>query len=61
MTESVENPAVYYRNNVAGTLALLDAMREVGLGKIVFSSTSAVYGEPARLPVTSAPGPEFVS
>lgn len=44
--ESVQDPAKYYRNNVGGTLALLDTMRETGLDTIVFSSTAAVYGLP---------------
>ncbi|EAX48937.1 UDP-glucose 4-epimerase [Thermosinus carboxydivorans Nor1] len=50
--ESMQQPAKYYHNNVVATLALLDAMREGGVGKIVFSSTAAVYGEPAEWPIT---------
>lgn len=46
--ESVEDPAKYYRNNVAGTLALLDAMREHAVGRFVFSSSAAVFGEPRQ-------------
>jgi UDP-glucose-4-epimerase GalE len=42
--ESVADPRKYYTNNVAGTLSLLDAMREAGCGRLVFSSTGAVYG-----------------
>jgi UDP-glucose 4-epimerase len=42
--ESVSDPQKYYRNNLAGTLALLDAMRAAGCTRIVFSSTGAVYG-----------------
>lgn len=42
--ESVADPQKYYINNVAGTLSLLQAMREAGCGRIVFSSTGAVYG-----------------
>jgi UDP-arabinose 4-epimerase len=49
--ESVTCPEVYYRNNVGGTLSLLDAMREAGVGRIVFSSTCAVYGVPETLPI----------
>lgn len=49
--ESVADPAKYYRNNVAGSIELLDAMRASGVTKIVFSSTSAVYGEPQYLPM----------
>ncbi len=44
--ESVEDPAKYYQNNVAGTLNLLAAMRESGAGQLVFSSTCASYGHP---------------
>jgi UDP-glucose-4-epimerase GalE len=42
--ESVIDPQKYYRNNVVGTLALLEAMREAGCHRLVFSSTGAVYG-----------------
>jgi UDP-glucose 4-epimerase len=49
--ESVANPAQYWANNLGGTLALLDAMRLAGTGRIIFSSTAAVYGEPERTPV----------
>jgi UDP-glucose 4-epimerase len=49
--ESVLEPAKYYRNNVVAGLVLLDAMRDVGVSRIVFSSTAAVYGEPAKQPV----------
>lgn len=49
--ESVTMPARYYRVNVEGGLALLDAMREERVKRIVFSSTAAVYGEPERQPV----------
>jgi UDP-glucose-4-epimerase GalE len=50
--ESVENPAKYYNNNIVGSLALLDAMRSEGVWRIVFSSTTATYGEPERVPIT---------
>jgi UDP-arabinose 4-epimerase len=50
--ESVTDPAKYYRNNVAGTLALLSAMRDCGVARIVFSSTCATYGTPDILPIT---------
>jgi UDP-glucose 4-epimerase len=50
--ESVQQPGLYWSNNLGGTLALLEAMRAVGVGSIVFSSTAAVYGEPERIPVT---------
>jgi UDP-arabinose 4-epimerase len=49
--ESVADPALYYRNNLAGSLALFDAMRETGLDKIVFSSTCATYGTPDAVPI----------
>lgn len=44
--ESVRDPYAYYRNNVIGTLNLLEAMRHAGVGRLVFSSTAAVYGLP---------------
>jgi len=46
--ESVERPAKYYRNNVAGTLNLLEAMRAHGVDRLVFSSTCATYGLPRQ-------------
>jgi UDP-glucose 4-epimerase len=49
--ESVEHPERYWRNNVAGTLNLLDAMRAGGVGRLVFSSTCATYGEPETIPI----------
>ncbi|HEY7376364.1 MAG TPA: UDP-glucose 4-epimerase GalE [Polyangia bacterium] len=49
--ESVANPRKYYRNNVAGTLNLLDAMLDAGVRDIVFSSTCATYGDPVRVPI----------
>jgi len=50
--ESVEQPALYYRNNVGGTLELLEAMRRAGVNLLVFSSTCATYGVPERMPIT---------
>jgi UDP-arabinose 4-epimerase len=50
--ESVADPARYYRNNVAGTLSLLDAMRAARVRHLVFSSTCATYGAPREIPVT---------
>jgi UDP-arabinose 4-epimerase len=50
--ESVENPGKYYRNNVGGTLNLLEAMRDRQVRRIVFSSTCATYGEPQHIPLT---------
>ncbi|MGI8656681.1 MAG: UDP-glucose 4-epimerase GalE [Pyrinomonadaceae bacterium] len=49
--ESVEQPAKYYHNNVTAGLALLDAMREENVKRIVFSSTAATYGEPEKQPI----------
>jgi UDP-glucose 4-epimerase len=49
--ESVTNPAHYYRQNVIAGLSLLDAMREAGVSRLVFSSTAAVYGEPQKQPI----------
>ena len=49
--ESVEDPAKYYHNNVAGTLSLLNAMKAAGIGKIIFSSTCATYGMPQHIPI----------
>jgi UDP-glucose 4-epimerase len=49
--ESVQNPSKYYRNNLVNSLNLLDAMREAGVCRIVFSSTAAVYGEPEKQPI----------
>lgn len=49
--ESVIHPAKYYRNNVAGTLVLLDAMVRNGIDRIVFSSTCATYGNPQSIPI----------
>jgi UDP-glucose-4-epimerase GalE len=49
--ESVSQPAKYYRNNVTETLCLLDALIEHGVTRFIFSSSCAVYGEPAHLPL----------
>lgn len=49
--ESVDDPAIYYRNNCVGTLNLLDAMMAYGVAPILFSSTCAVYGNPRQLPI----------
>jgi UDP-arabinose 4-epimerase len=50
--ESVENPGKYYRNNVSGTLTLIEAMRDHGIDKLIFSSTCATYGIPEQVPIT---------
>lgn len=49
--ESVEQPLRYYDNNVGGTISLLQAMDETGVGTLVFSSSATVYGQPAYLPL----------
>ena len=51
VAESVEYPERYWRNNVVGTLNLLDAMRANDVRRLVFSSTCATYGEPERVPI----------
>jgi UDP-glucose-4-epimerase GalE len=49
--ESVENPRKYFRNNVEGGLVLLNACVDGGVRRIIFSSTCAVYGVPAKIPI----------
>ena len=49
--ESMQKPEIYFRNNTASTLALLEAMLATGVDKLVFSSTAAVYGEPEATPI----------
>jgi len=51
VSDSVRDPLSYYENNVSGTLSLLGAMHEAGVRHFVFSSTCAVYGEPATMPI----------
>jgi len=51
VAESVSHPERYYRNNVVGSLNLLDALRAADVQKLVFSSTCAVYGEPEVVPM----------
>jgi UDP-glucose-4-epimerase GalE len=50
--ESVQNPRKYFQNNVAGALTLLNAALDSGVRKVVFSSSCAVYGIPATVPIT---------
>jgi len=57
VAESVDQPGRYYRNNLCGTLEVLEAMREAGVKRLVFSSTAAVYGEPEGEPVTESTTP----
>jgi len=49
--ESMERPEIYFRNNTASTLSLLEAMLACGPRRLVFSSTAAVYGEPESVPI----------
>jgi UDP-glucose 4-epimerase len=49
--ESMAHPEIYFRNNTAGTLTLLEAMLATGHNRLVFSSTAACYGEPERIPI----------
>ncbi len=51
VAESMINPNIYYRNNVVGTLNLLDVMKKFNVNRIVFSSTAATYGEPIKIPI----------
>ena len=50
--ESVQKPWEYYENNIAGTLTLVDVMRNNGCKNIIFSSSATVYGDPAEIPIT---------
>jgi len=50
--ESVENPEMYYRNNVVGSFNLIKAVKECGIKKIVFSSTCSLYGNPYNVPIS---------
>ena len=52
--ESVVEPALYYDNNVIGSLNLLEAMRRTGHSRLVFSSTCATYGDPVERPITES-------
>ena len=52
--ESMSDPGLYYRVNVAGGVALLDAMKHTGVTRLVYSSSAAVYGEPRRVPIAEA-------
>jgi len=61
VAESVEKPELYYRGNVVASLNLLDAMREAGVRKLVFSSTCAVYGEPENVPIREDEPPSPVN
>jgi len=50
--ESVENPAIYYRNNVIGSINLINAIKNNNINKFVFSSTCSLYGNPKNIPIS---------
>lgn len=50
--ESVENPEIYYDNNVLGSLNLINAIKNIGVKYFVFSSTCSVYGNPEKVPIS---------
>ena len=52
--ESVEKPIEYYKNNVSGTISLIESMRKHNVKNIIFSSSATVYGDPAEIPITEA-------
>lgn len=51
---SMKDPSAYYRNNVGNTLVLLDAMARHGVGRLIFSSTAAIFGNPEYTPIDEA-------
>lgn len=59
--ESVTNPEYYYRNNIGGTLSLLNALREAGIKRMLFSSTCATYGLSPKVPMNEDSPQEPVS
>lgn len=59
--ESVAEPAKYYDNNVVGTLSLLAGMRAAGCSALVFSSTCAIYGQPAQVPIVEDTRPDPIN
>jgi UDP-glucose 4-epimerase len=61
VADSVRDPLGYYQNNVSGTLSLLASMADVGVQHFVFSSTCAVYGEPASVPIDEALEPRPIN
>lgn len=52
VSDSIRDPGKYYRNNVGGSIALLEAMRDHQVSSLIFSSTCAVYGDPQFIPIT---------
>jgi UDP-glucose 4-epimerase len=61
VSESVSNPERYWRVNVGGTLNLLEAMVESSVGRLVFSSTCAVYGQPDQVPIAEDAPPRPIN
>jgi UDP-glucose 4-epimerase len=61
VSESVSHPERYWRTNVAGTLNLLEAMRDADVGRLVFSSTCAVYGQPDEVPIAESAPPRPIN
>lgn len=54
VNESIKKPVEYAENNIVGTIKLLEAMKNSGVKKIIFSSSACVYGNPTKLPITEA-------
>ena len=50
--ESMTKPEMYWENNTAGTLKMLEGLRQLGIKKLIFASTAAVYGDPETIPIT---------
>lgn len=50
--ESVENPGLYYQNNVVGSFNLIKTINDLGIKKFVFSSTCSIYGNPVNIPIS---------
>lgn len=61
VSESVENPDLYFRNNVDGTKNLLDAMQSADIQRLVFSSTCAIYGIPDEVPISESESAKPIS
>jgi len=59
--ESVENPQMYYSNNVIGSFNLINALKENNIDKIVFSSTCSVYGNPLNIPMSEKETPKPIN